>query len=202
MSVEPRQAPPTQAVDWETRYREGATGWERPGLNPALLAWRESGELSPCRILVPGGGRSAEPLVLAEASFDVTVVDAAPSAVAAQQERFTHLHVRARAELADLFTWQPASPFDAVYDQTCLCALPPRLWADYAARLHAWLRPDGQLFVLFMQTGESGGPPFHCDVGAMRRLFAAPAWRWPDRLAVRVELPSGRSEQPAILTRV
>ena len=75
----------TQAIDWDSRYRNGATGWERHGLNPAFLAWRESGELAPCRILVPGGGRSLEPLALAGAGFDVTVVDAAASAVASQR---------------------------------------------------------------------------------------------------------------------
>ena len=33
----------TQAIDWESRYRDGATGWERHGLNPAFLAWRDAG---------------------------------------------------------------------------------------------------------------------------------------------------------------
>jgi trans-aconitate methyltransferase len=191
--------PPTQVIDWDRRYREGATHWERPGINPALLAWRESGALSPCRILVPGAGRSTEPLVLAEAGFDVTVVDAAPTAVAAQRGRLAHLHVRARVEFADLFAWQPPEAFDAIYDQTCLCALPPPLLPDYAARLHAWLKPGGRLFVLFMQTGQAGGPPFHCDMDAMRRLFAPASWLWPDHLGEKFLLDSGRSEQPAIL---
>jgi methyl halide transferase len=191
--------PSTLAVDWETRYREGATAWERPGLSPAFVGWLEDHVLSPCRILVPGAGRSSEPLVLAEAGFDVTVVDAAPRAIAAQRARLAALHVRARAELADLFTWQPAAPFDAVYDQTCLCALPPSLWEDYAARLKLWLKPGGRLFVLFMQTGQPGGPPFNCDLAAMRRLFSADAWEWPDKLAAPQLLDSGRREQPAIL---
>src|SRR6059058_2699401 len=111
---------PTQAVDWETRYREGATGWERPGINPAFLAWREHGELAPCRILVPGAGRSVEPLVLAEAGFEVTVIDAAPSAIAVQKARVEKLHFHhERIILGDLFAWRAPEPFDAVYDQTC-----------------------------------------------------------------------------------
>jgi methyl halide transferase len=192
----------TQAVDWESRYRDGATGWERHGLNPAFLAWRGSGELAPCRILVPGGGRSLEPLALAEAGFDVTVVDAASSAVASQRAHFERLKVPARVEQADLFAWDPERPFDAIYDQTCLCALPPALWPNYARRLHRWLRQDGTLFILLMQDDGASGPPFHCDMDAMRRLFAAPAWTWPDVLPDQVEHPSGRSEQPAILRRV
>jgi hypothetical protein len=192
----------TQAIDWESRYREGTTGWERPGLNPAFLAWRDSGALQPCRVLFPGAGRSLEPLALAEAGFDVTIVDAAPSAVAMQRAHFQRMKVAARVEQADLFAWEPEAPFDAVYDQNCLGALPRGLWPNYARRLHRWLRPQGNLFILFMQTGRSDGPPFHCDLAAMRRLFAAPGWEWPDTLPDRVEHPSGRgSEQPAQLQR-
>lgn len=192
----------TQAIDWESRYRDGTPGWERHGLNPAFLTWRETGALTPCRILVPGGGRSLEPLALAEAGFDVTVVDAAPSAVATQRAHFERLQLRARAEQADLFEWNPDAPFDAIYDQACLCALPPGLWRSYARRLHHWLRPDGMLFILFMQSNRPSGPPFHCELGAMRQLFASPAWTWPDTMPPQVMHPSGLAEQPAVLRRV
>ena len=189
----------TQAIDWESRYRAGSLGWERPGLNPAFLAWRESGDLSPCRILVPGGGRSVEPVALAEAGFDVTLVDGAASAVAAQRARMERLHVAARIEQSDLFDWEPDAPFEAIYDQTCLCALPPATWPDYAARLHRWLLPAGRLFILFMQTSVAGGPPFHCDMDDMRSLFPATQWDWPDGLLPVVAHSPGRIEQPAVL---
>ena len=192
----------TQAIDWEGRYQGGTAGWERHGLNPAFLSWRASGTLKPCSILVPGGGRSLEPLALAEAGFEVTVVDAAPSAVAAQRAHFDRLNLRAKAEQADLFEWDPVSPFEAIYDQSCLCALPPGLWRSYARRLHRWLRPDARLFILFMQSDRPNGPPFHCDLGAMRRLFAAPAWTWPETMPDPVEHPSGLMEQPVVLRRI
>jgi hypothetical protein len=38
-------------------------------------------------------------------------------------------------------------------------------------------------------------------INAMRRLFAAPAWTWPDALPDRIEHSPGRSEQPAVLRR-
>ena len=139
---------------WEARFQEGRTPWERPGLNPAYHAWRATG-LDPCRILVPGAGRSPEPAALLADGFDVVTLDLADSAVAAQSARLGP----ARALQGDVTTWQPDSPFDAIYDQTCLCALPPDLWPAYAASLHRWLRPGGRLFILFMQTGKPGGPP-------------------------------------------
>jgi hypothetical protein len=188
-----------QAIDWEGRYRDGATAWERPGLNPAFSGWLESGTLAPCRILVPGGGRSAEPLALAEAGFDVTVVDLAETAVAAQRARLERLNVAAHVVQANLLTWDPDAPFDVVYDQTCLCALPPSTWPAYADRLHRWLSGTGRLLILFMQTNTQGGPPFHCDMGDMRKLFAREHWIWPASPAERVQHPSGRSEQPAVL---
>jgi|SRR5690348_3163274 SAM-dependent methyltransferase len=192
----------TQAINWEGRYREGTTGWERHGLNPAFLAWRDAGLMTPCRIMIPGGGRSLEPVALAEAGFDVTVVDAAPSAVAMQRAHFERLKVPARVEREDLFAWAPDAPFDAIYDQTCLCALPPGLWHNYVRRLHQWLRPDGTLFILFMQSDRPSGPPFHCDMRAMRGLFESPWWAWPDTLPETVTHPSGLAEQPAVLRRI
>ena len=72
----------------------------------------------------------------------------------------------------------------------------------YARRLHRWLRPEGTLFILFMQNDRPNGPPFHCDIGAMRRLFASPAWAWPDAMPARIEHPSGVAEQPAVLRRL
>jgi SAM-dependent methyltransferase len=196
------QPSPTQAIDWEGRFREGTTRWERPALHPAFVEWQKNGTLVPCRILVPGAGRSTEPLALADAGFNVTVVDAAPTAVATQRARLERVHMQARVELADLFTWQPPTPFDAVYDQACLCALPPTLWPDYAARLRSWLRPGGRLFILFMQTGKPDGPPFHCDITAMRTLFDATHWDWPEAVPEAMPHPAGvGAEHPVVLAR-
>ncbi len=188
----------TQVTNWEERYRTGATGWERGVVHPAFLAWRESGALAPCRILVPGGGRSPEPAALAGAGFEVTVVDAAPSAVAVQRER---LGDAGTVVESDLFAWEPEAPFDAVYDQTCLCALPPGLRGDYEARLARWVRPGGSLFVLFMQTGKEGGPPFDCPIPAMRTLFAPERWVWPEAFGERIWHSETFEELPAVLRR-
>jgi SAM-dependent methyltransferase len=188
------------AADWEARFQAGTTPWQRGELHPALTAWLDGGVLRPGRILVPGAGRSPEPLALAQAGFSVTVVDAAASAVAFQHERLAP-HAGSVVEQADLLAWKSDTPFDAVYDQTCLCALPPAVWPGYAARLHAWLRPGGVLAVLFMQTGREGGPPFDCDPAAMRALFDPADWTWPEVLPPTVAHPNLFAEQPAALLR-
>lgn len=192
---------PAAALDWEARFRAERTPWERPTLHPAFSAWRAAGTLAPCRILLPGAGRSGEPLALARDGFDVTVVDAAPTAVAVQRVRLHSAAVAGTVHEADLLGWEAPAPFDAIYDQTCLCALPPPVLPAYVARLHGWLRPGGQLFLLLMQTGREGGPPFDCPPTTMRGLFGA-GWAWPDQIAPAVPHGPDQAEIPVLLTRL
>jgi hypothetical protein len=189
-----------QSVNWEARFRAERTPWERPTLNAAFVTWRRDGALQPCRILVPGAGRSGEPLALAQDGFDVTVVDSAPLAVAVQLVRFHAAAQVAKIHEADLLAWSPPAPFDAIYDQTCLCALPQAVWPAYAARLHDWLNPGGRLFLLAMQTGKPGGPPFDCPVETMRALFGA-GWIWPGSLPPLVPHGVALGEIPIMLQR-
>ena len=189
---------------WEARFQEGQTPWERGGPNPAFLAWRRAELLAPCRILVPGAGRSPEPAALLSVGFDVVALDLADSAVSVQRGRLG----ASRAVQADVTSWLPDAPFDAVYDQTCLCALYPDLWRDYADRLHRWLAPGGRLFALFVQLLRAGaaegtieGPPYHCDINAMRALFPASRWSWPKPPYPRTTHPRGLAELAVILVR-
>ena len=73
---------------------------------------------------------------------------------------------------------------------TALCAIDPAMRHDYAERLWSWLKPGGKLYALFMQTGQAGGPPFHCELADMRALFPAERWAWPDEIEVRTAHPS------------
>jgi len=185
---------------WQARYDAGTTGWDRGGPSPALLGWLSSGDLAPCRILVPGCGRGHEVLALAEAGFDVTGIDYAPAAVQAVRNALASRGLTAMIEQADLFGYQPEQPFDAIYEQTCLCALPPERWGCYEKRLATWLAPGGRLFAAFMQTDSDTGPPFACRPEAMRDLFAAERWTWPGGLEP-VQHPMGLTELAGVLRR-
>ena len=185
---------------WQGRYEAGTTGWDRGSASPALEAWLSSGALAPCRILVPGCGRGHEVVALARAGFRVTGLDYASTAVEALRARLAEDRLDGEVVEADLLAWEPDAPFDAVYEQTCLCALSPGCWKDYEHRLASWLVPGGSLAAAFMQTDSPSGPPFTCAPEAMRRLFAADRWEWPEELTP-VKHPMGLVELTGILRR-
>lgn len=187
---------------WDVRYGHGVTPWDRGGQNPALTSWLADGSLGPCRILVPGCGRGYEVVELARRGFEVTAVDFSPNAIETVTGKLETAGHSATLVQADFFRWMPDSPFEAIYEQTSLCALLPEQWRAYVRRLRDWLVPGGRLFALFMQTSRPGGPPFHCDIAAMKELFTCDAWGWPDTDPEKVEHSTGFFELSVVLKRL
>ncbi|HBJ33189.1 MAG TPA: thiopurine S-methyltransferase [Planctomycetaceae bacterium] len=192
--------PLTQA-NWQARYDEGKTGWDRGQPNPMLAQWIDRGDLRPCSVLVPGCGRGHEVIALASLGFNVTAVDFADSAVQALERELRQRNLQAKVIQSDLFAFDPSESFDAIYEQTCLCAVHPSQWEAYHASLLHWLRPGGNLFALFMQTEATQGPPFSCDLSKMQRLFRSDAWQWSTEKH-RVDHPMGLHELACVLTRL
>jgi SAM-dependent methyltransferase len=193
---------------WEERFAAGDTPWDRGESSPQLAAWLSAGDLRPCRILVPGCGSGYEVADLALAGFEVTGLDYADAAIARAHQRLKDAGLDATLVQADALAWQPERPFDAVYEQTCLCALHPDDWRAYADRLHRWIAPGGRLFALFVQLprplaadGFVQGPPYHCDINAMRALFAGERWNWPKPPYARTSHPQGLAELAVVLER-
>jgi methyl halide transferase len=193
---------------WNERFQSGDTPWDRGSVNPQLTSWLADGTLPPCRILVPGCGSGHEVVALALAGFAVTALDFAPEALARTSERLRSASASATMVEADALAWHPEQPFDAVYEQTCLCALYPDHWRHYADQLHQWVAPGGRLYALFVQmlrpgaaAGSVEGPPYHCDVNAMRALFPAGRWDWPKPPYARTDHPRGLAELGVVLGR-
>lgn len=174
---------------WQQRFEQGQTPWDRGDVHPQLQTWLDSGQLrAGQRVLVPGCGSGHELRALARQGLHVRGLDYTPAAVALARRRLQEAALTAEVELADVLQWQPAAGQapDVVYEQTCLCALHPDHWQDYAAQLARWLPSGGLLLALFMQArresasqGLVEGPPYHGDVNAMRALFPARLWDWP-----------------------
>jgi SAM-dependent methyltransferase len=157
---------------------------------------------------VPGCGSGHEVALLAQSGFDVTGIDYAPAAIARTRSAMAATNARAEVIETDVLTFTPGSLFDAVYEQTCLCALHPDRWVCYSRRLPTWLRAGGRLFALFAQiarpsavTGSIAGPPYHCDINAMRALFDETRWQWPNPPYELVPHPRGFAELAVVLVR-
>ena len=109
--------------DWETRFRDGDTPWERRQLHPAAAHWLAEGVLAPgLGVIVPGCGRAPEVVAFAQAGLHVTAGDVAPTALAWQREQLDAAGRDASLVEADLTQWRPGEPADLVYEQTFLCA--------------------------------------------------------------------------------
>ena len=193
---------------WEQRFHEGHTPWDRGEVNPQCSAWLAAGTLRPCCILVPGCGSGYEVAALAKAGFEVTGLDYAPVAIERTRQLLAAEKLKAELVEADALTWRPQRPYDAIYEQTCLCALYPDDWRAYADQLHRWLIPGGKLYALFAQMLRAGaaegaiqGPPYHCDINGMRALFPEPLWFWPKPPYPRTTHPLGLAELAVVLER-
>jgi len=187
-------------LDWEQRYQDAATAWERGALNPAFEVWRDQLGIDSGIVIVPGCGRAPEVVEFAARGWDVIGVDLAETPVIFQREALANAGLTGSVEQANLFEWNPPVPADLVYEQTCLCALHPNQWRAYESALHRWLKPGGHLAAMFMQKEGEGGPPFHCGIDAMRSLFHEETWQWSEQL-YRSEHQIGVCELAFLLTR-
>ncbi|MCK5895274.1 MAG: methyltransferase domain-containing protein [Cocleimonas sp.] len=187
--------------NWERAYQTGKTGWDRGGISPNLDYWLDHPQIKPCRILVPGCGNGYEVLYLAEKGFDVVAIDIAPTAVENVKKQLEDAQLAAEVVLADFFVWKPELPFDAIYEQTSLCALQPEQWVSYEQCLYHWLTPNGKLLAQFMQTNEEGGPPFHCGISNMLDLFPASRWQWGVEQETQASHSSGKRERVYLLDK-
>lgn len=197
---------------WQEKFETQQTGWDRGQANPQLLQWLQRGVLNAQdtrRIAVPGCGKGWEVALLSELGFETTGLDYTPAAVTATKQRLQTAGLLAEIVQADVLSYMPQQPFDAVYEQTCLCALTPDTWIDYSQQLVRWIRPGGRLYALFMQVARPGsqdglveGPPFHCDINAMHALFNERHWRWPAGAISRVPHKNGLFELAVVLERV
>lgn len=167
----------SRADFWDERYAAGTTPWDAGG---APVEFRRLvASLRPgSRLLVPGCGLGWEIDLALERGLQVVAIDISRGAVNAAR---TRLGARAEGVVfqADFFT-AALGEFDVIYERAFVCALPPRLWADWAARCAELLAPGGRIAGYFFVDPQVAaipeprrGPPFAAVAGEIEGLLAA-----------------------------
>lgn len=153
---------------WESRYRDHTTPWDAGKVPDALRDYTKRIK-SGSRILIPGCGSAYEAGYLAENGFDVLAIDFSPAAVDLAKKNLSRLGDIVR--LADFFEFDYGKPYDVIYERAFLCALPPRMWPQYAPRMAQLLRPAGELAGFFFFRETEKGPPFGTTPEALHALL-------------------------------
>lgn len=155
--IKPPEQRPEHPDFWCKRFGEGVTPWDA-GKVPNALADFVARQPAPLNTLIPGCGSGWEAACLAEHRWPVTALDFSPTAVARAREVLADFAVDLVCD--DFFKWQPAQPLQLIYERAFLCALPRKLWEDWARRVAELLPPGGLLAGFFFVCEQPKGPPF------------------------------------------
>ena len=165
------KADPATPEFWEARYAAHVTPWDAGGV-PAELAGFAARTQAPARTLIPGCGSAHELRHLVDLGWDALAIDFSPAAVAAARSNLGPAY-EARVVEGDFFGPAIAeNSFDFIYERAFLCALPRRLWPDWAARCADLLRAGGRVGGFFYFDAGARGPPFGLKPGEQEALLA------------------------------
>lgn len=160
-------------VDWEARYHAGDTPWDKGSAHPALLE-RLARDVLAGDVLVPGCGAGHDArAICAHGARKVIGLDIAPAAL--HRARSFPNPPGLEFRLDDFLTAQAHSIFDAVFEHTCLCAIPPTRRCDYVTAVARCLRNGGIfLGVIFTNPDNPSidAPPFRCRLDDVEELFS------------------------------
>jgi SAM-dependent methyltransferase len=176
---------------WDTRYSSHVTPWDA-GRVPDDLARFAAAYPGERRVLIPGCGSAHEARYLAEQGWSVTAIDFSGPAVASA--RRTLGAFAGVAVQADFFRFDDGAPWPVLYERAFLCALPPSVWSDYAARMAELLAAGGLLAGYFFFDDVRRGPPFGCARPELDALLA-PAFELIDDRDVADSIPVFRGKE-------
>lgn len=167
-------------IDWDRRWKNGDTPWDKGAPAPPLLEYLGDGAaelFAATRVLVPGCGSGHDVRALAERGIGAVGVDISPNAVAAAlgfpkagDERY---------ECGDFLdpAWSPPAPVDAIWEHTCFCAIDPGMRDRYVWSAARLVPVGGHLVgVFFLDPWDPGeeeiGPPYGATPDEIVARFA------------------------------
>lgn len=158
--------------DWETKYQAGDAFWDHGAPSPGLVDFlQDHRELPRGRVAVPGCGTGHDVLAWAEAGFEATGYDVAPSAVRLGRERAAAAAGKATFEQLDFLRASPPRPFDYLFEHTLFCAIKPAERDAYVEAAARWVRPGGVYLSVNYIVCDPDGPPWPVTARELRDRF-------------------------------
>jgi methyl halide transferase len=160
--------------DWEQRYQSGDTHWDHGAPSPGLVDFLAAHpELPRGTVCVPGCGTGHDVREFAQAGFDVSGFDIAPSAIQLAVEKTASAGLTAKFHRANFLRGEPPMQFDWIFEHTLFCAIQPDERDDYVRAVPRWLKPGGRyLAVNYLIVEDSEGPPFPVTRDELLRRFS------------------------------
>jgi len=169
-------------MDWNLRYDENDTPWDKGAPSPALLGLMEAQPRffkprsnTTAKVIIPGCGYGHDAPPFLNRGFDVTGLDISDLALQGAQQRYgksQHLHWL-HADLFDLPETLLGN-YDIVWEHTCYCAIPTEMRAQYVAAMLSLLKPNAYFIgIFYTDTGNKNndGPPFQTSRQEVFELF-------------------------------
>ena len=168
--------------DWDQRYRQGNTPWDKGRASPALIYWLKN---YPGRILghilIPGCGTGHDVRAIADAepTSSPLGIDISSTAIATCLQN--KVHDNEQYEQTDLFQLSRKfhAAFDWVWEHTCYCAIDPSKRPQYVSAIASALKPGGIFLGIFYLNPEvdattpNDGPPHGTSIEDVKSLFFA-----------------------------
>lgn len=150
---------------WESRWRDGATGWDIGYVSPPLKEIIDDLTDQKLHILIPGCGNAYEAEYLWEKGFENThVIDLSISAIKTFKKRLKQNYDQ-NIFHGDFFDHE--GKYDLILEQTFFCALNPSLRKDYVLKMKDLLKEGGRVAGLLFNFPLDDGPPF----GGSKELY-------------------------------
>ncbi len=166
--------------DWDERYRQGDTPWDKGRASPALVAWlKDNPGLMTGSVLVPGCGTGHDVRAIASAEPASFPLGIDISKTAIQECRHKKIIENERYEEENLFSLPKniLATCDWLWEHTCFCAIDPKKRPAYVSAVAASLKPGGGLLGIFYlnpqrnDTRPANGPPHGTTIQELESLF-------------------------------
>ena len=191
-------------MDWDKRYRDKDTPWEKGSAAPPLLEYLENHRVQG-RVLVPGCGTGHEVRALAAQGADALGIDLSPAAIHLALANPPPDQGLARYRVGDFLSpvlmETLSESFDHLFEHTCFCAIDPSQRTRYAQAAASALKPTGLLLgIFFTHLERESGPPYATPETLIDSVFS-PYFEIEKSWRPKKTFPGREGEESMILMR-